>query len=85
MRIELELFGALRGVEPHDRLVLEVDGACVADLRRAVATHAAANWPGIAPGLLQRCAFATPTQVLRDAEPLPPDGRMAILPPVSGG
>lgn len=85
MRVELELFGALRDVEPGDKLVLDVDGGQVSDLRRTLAAHAAAHWPGIAPGLLARCAFATAAQILRDAEALPEDGRMAALPPVSGG
>ncbi len=85
MRIELELFGALRDLEPGDRIVLEVDGVRVADLRRCLVAHASAHWPGIPPGLLARCAFATPLQVLRDPEALPDDGRMAVLPPVSGG
>ena len=85
MDIELELFGALRGLEPGDRLQLPVSGATVADLRAALMQHAAARWPRIAPGLLNSCAFATPGTVLRDSEPLPADGRMVVLPPVSGG
>lgn len=85
MRIELDLFGALRGLEPGDRLVLDVEGSRVADLRLALGAYAARQWPGVAPGLLARCAFATPAQVLRDPEDLPEDGRMAALPPVSGG
>lgn len=85
MDIELELFGALRDLEPGDRLRLPVPGGCVADLRAALTRHAAARWPRIAPGLLKSCAFATPSTVLRDSEPLPADGRMVVLPPVSGG
>ena len=85
MDIELELFGALRDLEPGDRLRLPVSGEYVADLRVALARHAAARWPRIPPGLLNRCAFATPSTVLRDGEPLPADGRMVVLPPVSGG
>lgn len=85
MDVELEMFGALRGLEPGDRLRLPVAGATVADLRAAVATHAAAHWPRAAQGLLGSCAFATPGAVLRDSEPLPADGRMVVLPPVSGG
>lgn len=85
MDIELELFGALRGLEPGDRLRLPVPGGRVADLRAALTSHAAARWPRIAPGLLKSCAFATPGAVLRDSEALPADGRMVVLPPVSGG
>lgn len=85
MDIELELFGALRGLEPGDRLRLPVAGTTVADLRAALASHAVASWPRIAPQLLGSCAFATPSNVLRDDEALPADGRMVVLPPVSGG
>ncbi len=85
MKIELELFGTLRGLAPGDRLHLEVAGGRVGDLRAALAAHAAAHWPGLAPGLLDKCAFATHSEILRDAAALPEDGRMAVLPPVSGG
>jgi len=85
MDVELELFGTLRGLEPGDRLQVPVAGGTVADLRAALATHAAARWPRVTPGLLGSCAFATPGAVLRDGEPLPADGRMVVLPPVSGG
>ncbi len=83
--IELELFGALRDLEPGDRLCLPVAGESVADLRAALVQHAASHWPQTGAGLLGSCAFATPTQILRDGQPLPKDGRMAVLPPVSGG
>lgn len=85
MDIELELFGTLRGLEPGDRLQLPVAGGTVADLRAAVLAHATARWSRVTPGLLGSCAFATPSAVLRDSEPLPTEGRMVILPPVSGG
>ena len=85
MDIDLELFGALRDLEPGDRLRLPVTGTTVADLRAALARHALARWPRISPGLLKSCAFATPSAVLRDSQPLPADGRMVVLPPVSGG
>jgi len=85
VEIELELFGALRGLEAGDRLRLPVDGAQVADLRTALQTHAAAHWQGASASLLASCAFATSSDILRDAQPLPADGRMAVLPPVSGG
>jgi molybdopterin synthase sulfur carrier subunit len=79
------LFGALRGLETGDRLALEINGSLVADLRAALVAHAASHWPGLAPGLLGKCAFATHSEILRDGAALPDDGRMAALPPVSGG
>lgn len=85
MEIELELFGALRDLEPEDRLCLSVSGERVADLRAALAGHAGARWPRIPPSLLHRCAFAAASTLLRDGEHLPADGRMVVLPPVSGG
>jgi molybdopterin synthase sulfur carrier subunit len=85
MNIELELFGALRGFETGDRLLLQVAGDRVADLRAALAAHAASRWPSLAPGLLGKCAFATHSEILRDGDALPEGGRMSVLPPVSGG
>lgn len=83
--IELELFGALRGLETSDRLTLPVNGGHVSDLRAALQAHAGAHWPGASAGMLASCAFATSSEILRDPQPLPADGRMAVLPPVSGG
>lgn len=85
MEIELELYGALRDLEPGDRFRLPIDGETVADLRAALVQHAADHWPHVGAGLLRSCAFATTTEILRDGQPLPEDGRMAVLPPVSGG
>ena len=85
MEIKLELFGALRDLEPEDRLCLSVSGERVADLRAALAGHAGARWPRIPKGLLRRCAFATASMVLRDGELLPVNGELVVLPPVSGG
>ena len=83
--IELELFGALRGLETGDCLILPVGGERVADLRGALQAHAGVHWPGASAGMLSSCAFATSSEILRDAQPLPVDGQMAALPPVSGG
>lgn len=83
--IELEFFGALRGLETDDRVILPVGGGQVADLRAALQVHASANWPQASAGMLTSCAFATSSEILRDAQALPADGRMAVLPPVSGG
>lgn len=85
MQVELELFGALRGLEPQDRLQLSVEGAAVADLRGALQVHAASRWPHAAQALLRSCAFATASEILRDPQPMPADGKLAVLPPVSGG
>ncbi len=85
MEIELELFGALRNLEPDDRLRLSVNGPLVSDLRAAAIIHATAHWPNVKPSFLNYCAFASSSTIVRDAQELPADGHMAILPPVSGG
>lgn len=85
MRFEIQLFGALREVEPGGRLVLEAPASDVGGLRAALAAHAGGAWPEGPRALLARSAFASETSILRDADPLPEDGRLALLPPVSGG
>lgn len=85
MLVELEFFGALRGLEAQDRLQLAIEGALVADVRAELQTHGASHWPQAAQSLLRSCAFATASDILRDPQPLPADGKLAVLPPVSGG
>ena len=85
MRFEIQLFGALREAEPSARLVLDAAAATVAELRAAVAAAVTPRWPGDALALLPHSAFASERSVLRDADPVPTDGRLALLPPVSGG
>ena len=86
MKVEISLFGAFREHEPAARLQLEVaDAARIANVRDALRDHGEAHWPGFKPGLLAKSAFASETAVLRDDEPVPADGRLAVLPPVSGG
>lgn len=86
MKVDLSLFGAFREFDPEATLSLQLpDGASVAQLRTALADYAQAHWPGFRPGLLAVSVFANSQSVLRDAEPLPADGQMAVLPPVCGG
>lgn len=86
MNVELSLFGAFREYDAGASIQLElVEGARIADLRAAVQAYGEAHWPDFKPGLLARSAFASETTVLRDAEAVPADGKMAVLPPVSGG
>ncbi len=86
MKIDVQLFGAFRDHQPEARIALELaEGATVADLRRALEAHALAHWPAFNPKLLAYSAFASETSVLRESDALPADGRMAVLPPVSGG
>jgi molybdopterin synthase sulfur carrier subunit len=86
MKIQLSLFGAFREFEPNGRIELEIaDGADIARLRAALDAFARERWPGFRPGLLASSAFASETAILRDHEPVPADGHVAVLPPVNGG
>lgn len=86
MRVQVSLFGVFRSFDPGAQVVLDVpDGARVTELRQALEQYGNAHWPGFNPALLRRSAFASETNVLREADALPADGRMAVLPPVSGG
>lgn len=82
--VEIELFGALRDVEAGGVVRLETRASTIGELRADIVQRALA-WPEAAQALLPRCAFASRTTVLRDGDPLPEDGRLALLPPVSGG
>ena len=86
MKVEVQLFGAFRDFEPAAKVVLELDpDARVADVRAALAAHAEAHWPQFRPKLLVYSAFASEHAVPREGDGIPADGRMAVLPPVSGG
>lgn len=86
MNVTLQLFGVYRRFQDVDAIVLPCpDDATIADVRGALGAHALANWQGWDEGILRRTVFASPEEVLRDPDPVPGDGRLAILPPVSGG
>ena len=89
MRVSIRLFGAFRRFQERDVLDLELpdapDGATVADVRRAFDAFACAHWPGYEAGLLRSSALATEDALLRANSPIPADGRLAVIPPVSGG
>ena len=82
--VAIDLFGALREAKPGARMQVDTAAITVGQLRADVERHAA-HWSPAARALLPRCAFASATTVLRDNDALPADGRLALLPPVSGG
>lgn len=82
--IEIQLFGALRDAERDARIGLATSASTIGELRADLASRTV-GWPDSARALLPRSAFASSTSVLRDGDPLPEDGRVALLPPVSGG
>ena len=85
MQVDMQLFGALRGLEPGDRLRLEIAGSTVADARLALHEYASKQWPEGSVAVLGACAFASATTLLRDGMPIPDDGCLVVLPPVNGG
>lgn len=84
-QVTLQLFGAFSELDPARQIEVEVGGDQVADLRIALRALLPLRWPAFRAGLLDYSAFADQQRVLRDHDPLPEDGRVAILPPVSGG
>lgn len=85
MQFDIQLFGALRDAEPTARLVVDSDASTIGALRAAVRDATSTRWPAAAVALLAHSAFASERSVLRDGDPVPADGRLALLPPVSGG
>jgi sulfur-carrier protein len=86
MIITLQLFGRFREFSDRHEIQLELpDIATVAEFRDAFDAWALAHWPGYAPGLLKSSAVASESMLLHARSPLPADGRIALLPPVSGG
>ncbi|MGV8961405.1 MAG: MoaD/ThiS family protein [Stenotrophomonas sp.] len=86
MQVTVELFGTFSDLSPDRELQLDVvDGACVTDLRETLGGYLQAHFPQFRAGLLRACVFANSERIMRDHEPLPADGRVSILPPVSGG
>lgn len=83
--VEIQLFGALRECEPDGWLRLNVTAHDIASLRGVVVEHASRCWAPQACALVAHSAFASESAVLRDAQALPANGVLALLPPVSGG
>ncbi|MCB1553305.1 MAG: hypothetical protein KDJ14_05805 [Xanthomonadales bacterium] len=86
IQIQLDLYGACRDLHsqpslslalPQDSLVGALRAALPACFDRADLARATA--------LVASSAFASDSALLRDADVIPADGRLAILPPVSGG
>ena len=62
-----------------------VDGATIGDVKAALGAYAASHWDGWHERILRSTVLASKEAVLRNDDPVPPDGHLAILPPVSGG
>ncbi len=81
MKLAVQLFARARELAGQDQVDLELDeGACVADVRQALAVQI----PQLLP-LTQRLLFAVGTRYADDHVTLGPDDSIACFPPVSGG
>ena len=86
MNLTVQLFGRFREFHAAPEIILDLPGiATVAEFRAAFDAWAGAHWPGYAPGLLKASAIATESTLLHAGRALATDGRLALLPPVSGG
>lgn len=82
----ISLHGALRDADPRGYVELEVPAGCnIARLRELLLAHLREHAPSTREGIVQRSAFATAETILHDHQPVPADGELAVLPPVSGG
>jgi molybdopterin converting factor subunit 1 len=81
MKVRLRLFAVARDVAGAGEVDFELaTGATVGDLRVAVASR----WPALAPSA-GRILVAINSEYASDDRQIPPDGEVAIIPPVSGG
>jgi molybdopterin synthase sulfur carrier subunit len=86
MNITLQLFGRFRDFADTPEVQLDFPGiATVDEFRQAFDVWASTHWAGYSPSLLRASALASETSILQGRQALPEDGRMAVLPPVSGG
>ncbi|MCA9103089.1 MAG: MoaD/ThiS family protein [Planctomycetales bacterium] len=81
MKIHLRMFAAAREVAGADAIEIMLPaGACVADVRTALARQL--------PALAQmsgQLMIAVNHEYAADDAPIPPDAEVACIPPVSGG
>ncbi|MSR57686.1 MAG: MoaD/ThiS family protein [Planctomycetaceae bacterium] len=81
MQVTVKLFARARDLAGTDRVVLELPGvACVADVRRGLATA----FPTMAP-LVPSLLVTVGNDYARDDVRVSPDAELACFPPVSGG
>jgi molybdopterin converting factor subunit 1 len=81
MKRQIKLFAAARQLAGQPLVEVELaESATVADLRRAMSQQC----PALAE-LARHVVFAIDTEYATDDAPVPPDGELACIPPVSGG
>lgn len=81
MKVSVRLFARARDLAGRDALAVDLPPASTVEaLRRELAVRC----PALA-SLVPRCAVAVNGQFAVDAQSLPEDAEVALLPPVSGG
>ena len=81
MKATVKVFALARQLAGQESLAVDLPPeATVADLRRAIADQ----YPALA-NLVAHALFAVNTQYASDTAPIPADGELACIPPVSGG
>jgi molybdopterin converting factor small subunit len=86
MKVHITLFGALRDADANGFIELEAPASCtIGALRELLREHLRDHAPHVSAGLVQRSAFASEDEILHNHRTLPESGRLAVLPPVSGG
>jgi sulfur-carrier protein len=81
MKVRVQLFARARDLAGAEWIELELSNSpTIAELRGAIA----GQFPPLAP-LLARSVIALNEEFANDADPIPEDSRLAVLPPVSGG
>lgn len=81
MRVTIKMFAAAQALTGAPEAEVELPpGATVNQLRNALA----AAYPQLTT-LLPRCVFAIDACYATDGDPLPAQGEIACIPPVSGG
>jgi molybdopterin converting factor small subunit len=86
MKVHITLFGTLRDADTRGFLEIDVPDQCtIATLREALQSHVCEHAPSISENLIKRSAFASDDEILHNHRHVPENGRIAVLPPVSGG
>lgn len=81
MKVTVQLFARARDLAGADHVVVElIAGANI----RALRVELGRRFPSL-KGLLDRSAIGVNNEFAQDADLLPPNAEVALLPPVSGG
>lgn len=86
MKVTVHLFGEFRQYQQESEVQLALENPqTIKEIREGLKLYAQEHWPNFKASLLNISAFADKTQILRDSSPVPANGELFIMPPVSGG